>query len=120
MESIRQTLEAIQKANLNINDSKGFEIRTKVIVWKSIDAPVGQYITTCQRWNLTCHEDCGYGPGESKEHCCAMIKGYCTECPGKCHHTIHANLPILWVTEEKEDVVTDKDLEKDIMIVKVN
>jgi len=38
MESIRQTLEAIQKANLNINDSKGFEIRTKVIVWKSIDA----------------------------------------------------------------------------------
>ena len=49
MESIRQTLEAIQKANSNINDSKGFEIRTKVIVWKSIDAPVGQYITTCQR-----------------------------------------------------------------------
>jgi len=38
MESIRQTLEAIQKANLNINDSKGFEIRTKVIFWKSIDA----------------------------------------------------------------------------------
>ena len=49
-----------------------------------------------------------------------MTNGYCTECPGKCHHTIHANLPILWVTEEKEDVVTDKDLEKDIMIVKVN
>jgi len=120
MESIRQTLEAIQKANSNINDSKGFEIRTKVIVWKSIDAPVGQYITTCQRWYLTCHEDCGYGPGESKEHCCVITNGYCTECPGKCHHTIHANLPILWVTEEKEDVVTDKDLEKDIMIVKVN
>ena len=38
--------------------------------------------------------------------------GYCTECPGKCHHTIHKNLPILWVSEEKENVVTDKDLEK--------
>ena len=34
MESIRQTLEAIQKANLNINASKCFEVRTKVIVWK--------------------------------------------------------------------------------------
>ena len=113
MESIRQTLDAIQNANLNINASKGFEVRTKVTVWKSIDAPVGQYTTTCVRCNRTCHENCSYGPGESKEGCCAIGgNGYCTECPGRCHHSIHQNLPILWVSEEKEDVVTDKDLEK--------
>ena len=113
MESIRQTLDAIQNSNLNINASKGFEVRTKVTVWKSIDAPVGQYTTTCIQCNRTCHPNCSYGPGESKEYCCAMGRnGYCTECPGKCYHTIHQNLPILWVSEEKEDVVTDKDLEK--------
>ena len=113
MESIRQTLDAIQNANLNINASKSFEVRTKVTVWKSIDAPVGQYTTTCVRCNRTCHENCSYGPGESKEGCCAIGgNGYCTECPGRCHHSIHQNLPILWVSEEKEDVVTDKDLEK--------
>ena len=113
MESIRQTLDAIQNANLNINASKGFEVRTKVTVWKSIDAPVGQYTTICVRCNRTCHENCSYGPGGSKEGCCAIGSGgYCTECPGKCHHSIHQNLPILWVREEKEDVVTDKDLEK--------
>ena len=113
MESIRQTLDAIQNANLNINASKGFEVRTKVTVWKTIDAPVGQYTTTCVRCNRTCHENCSYGPGESKEGCCAIGgNGYCTECPGRCHHSIHQNLPILWVSEEKEDVVTDKDLEK--------
>ena len=113
MESIRQTLDAIQNANLNINTSKGFEVRTKVTVWKSIDAPVGQYTTICVRCNRTCHENCSYGPGGSKEGCCAIGSGgYCTECPGKCHHSIYQNLPILWVREEKEDVVTDKDLEK--------
>ena len=113
MESIRQTLDAIQNAHLNLNASKGIEVRTKVTVWKSIDAPVGQYTTTCIRCNRTCHENCSYGPGESKEGCCAIgSNGYCHECPGKCHHTIHQNLPILWVSEEKEDVVTDKDLEK--------
>ena len=113
MESIRQTLDAIQNANLNINGSNGFEVRTKVTVWKSIDAPVGQYTTTCVRCNRTCHENCSYGPGESKEGCCAIGgNGYCTECPGRCHHSIHQNLPILLVSEEKEVVVTDKDLEK--------
>ena len=47
MESIRQTLDAIQNANLNVNAIKGFEVRTKFTVWKSIDASVGQYTTTC-------------------------------------------------------------------------
>ena len=112
MESIRQTLEAIQNAHLNLNASKGFVVKTKVTVWKSIDAPVGQYTTTCQKCNRTCHDNCSYGPGESKLYCCAMRNGYCTECPGKCHHEIHKNLPILWVSKEEENTVTDKDLEK--------
>lgn len=59
-------LNAIQNTNLNINASKGFKIKTKVTVWKSIQAPVGQFTTTCQRCNRTCHEYCAYGPGESK------------------------------------------------------
>ena len=75
MESIRQTLDAIQNANLNINASKGFEVRTKVTVWKSIDAPVRQYTTICVRCNRTCHENCSYGPGGSKEGCCAIDSG---------------------------------------------
>lgn len=45
-------------------------------------------------------------------NCCAMKNGYCHECPGKCHHSVHANLPILWKSFEEENVVTDKDLEK--------
>jgi hypothetical protein len=112
MESIRQTLEAIQNANLNLNACKGFVVKTKVTVWKSIDAPVGQYTTTCQSCNRTCHENCVYGPGQSKEFCCAMNNGYCTVCPGKCYHSIHKNLPIFWVSEDQENSVTDKDLEK--------
>ena len=113
MESIRQTLDTIQNASLNLNASKGFEVRTKVPVWKCISTPVGQYTTTCVRCHRTCHENCSIGPGESKEGCCAIgSNGYCTECPGKCHHSIHQNLPILLVCEDKEEVVTDKDLEK--------
>lgn len=95
MESIRQALDAIQNSNLNINASKGFEVWTKVTVWKSIDAPVGQYTTTCIQCNRTCYRNCSYGPGESKDNSCAMGRnGYCTECTGKCYHTIHQNLPI--------------------------
>ena len=111
MESIRQTLDAIQNSKLNVDASEGFEIKTKVTVWKSIPAPVGQYTTTCQNCNRTCHENCAYGPGESKSGCCAMDNnGYCHECPGRCHHTIHANLPILWRSYEETNTVTDKDL----------
>ena len=112
MESIRQTLEAIENANLNINASKGFTVKTSVTVWKTKDAPVGQYTTTCIQCNRTCHEDCSYGPGESKSGCCAMRNGYCINCPGKCHHSIHKNLPIIYYCETKDDIVTDKDLEK--------
>ena len=113
MESIRQTLETIQNTNLNLNACKGFVVKTKVTVWKTIDAPVGQYTTTCQSCNRTCHDNCIFGPGESKVNCCAMgSMGYCTVCPGKCHHSIHKNLPILWVSEDQENSVTDKDLEK--------
>jgi hypothetical protein len=73
VESIRQTLEAIENANLNINASKGFTVKTSVTVCKTKDAPVGQYTTTCIKCNCTCHENCSYGPGESKLGCCAII-----------------------------------------------
>ena len=113
MESIRQTLEAIQNANLNINASKGFTVKTSVTVWKTKQAPVGQYTTTCIKCNRTCHEDCSYGPGESKRGCCAMnSNGYCTNCPGKCYHEMHQNLPIIYYQITEENTVTDKDLEK--------
>ena len=112
MESIRQTLNAIQNANLNINPSKILIVKTTVKVWKSIEAPFGQYMTTCMKCNRSFDPNCEYGPGSSKEHCWAMTNGYCTQCLQKCHHTDHKNLPILWVTKEEEIIVTDKDLEK--------
>lgn len=113
MESIRQTLDAIQNANLNINASKGFTVKTSVTVWKTKPAPVGQYTTTCIKCNRTCHEDCSFGPGESKRGCCAMnSSGYCKNCPGKCYHEMHQNLPIIYYQITEENTVTDKDLEK--------
>ena len=113
IESIRQTLDAIQNASLNLNASKGFEYRIKVPVLKSISAPVGQYYTTCVRCNITCHKNCSLGPGESIEGCCAIgSNGYCTVCPGKCHHSFHQNLPIIWVCESKEEIHTDEGLRK--------
>lgn len=81
MESIRQTLNAIQNANLNINTSKGFVVETTVKVWKSIEAPVGLYTTTWMKCNLSCDQNCAYGPGSSKEHCWAMKNGYCSQSP---------------------------------------
>ena len=112
MESIRQTFNAISSANLNLNASKNFVIETKATYWDSIPAPVGQYTTTCLKCNRTCHDNCSYGPGESKEHCCAIRNGYCTECPKKCHHTLHQNLPIIYVSKVKVNKVTDADLER--------
>ena len=97
MESIRQTFNAISSANLNLNAAKNFVIETKATYWDSIPAPVGQYTITCLKCNRTCHDNCSYGPGESKEHCCAIRNGYCTECPRKCHHTLHQNLPIFFL-----------------------
>ena len=44
MESIRQTLEAIQNANLNVN-AKKFTVTTSVTVWKTKNVPVGTYTT---------------------------------------------------------------------------
>ena len=41
-----------------------------------------------------------------------MRNGYCINCPGKCHHSIHKNLPIIYYCETKDDIVTDKGLEK--------
>ena len=96
MESIRQALEAIQNANLNVNANKNFTVTTSVTVWKTKAAPVGTYTTTCIKCNRTCHDNCSYGPGESKAGCCAIgSNGYCRNCPGKCHHTMHQNLPII-------------------------
>ena len=72
-ESIRQTLDAIQNGNLSINAYKGFEVKTKITVWKSIDASVGQYTTTCLKCNRTWYENCSYGSGESKEVWCGVL-----------------------------------------------
>ena len=113
MEHIKNIWDAIQKANLNIDASKVFELKKKKTVWKTIDAPFGQYSTICVRCNRTCHKNCSLGPGESIEDCCAIgSNGYCTECQGKCHHSIHQILPILLVSEEKEYVITNVDLKK--------
>ena len=112
MESIRQALEAIQNANLNVN-AKKFTVTTSVTVWKTKNVPVGTYTTTSIKYNRTCHDNCGYGPGKSKADCCAIgSNGYYRNCPGKCHHTMHQNLPIIYYSETKEETVTNKDLEK--------
>ena len=71
MESIRQALEAIQNANLNVN-AKKFTVTTSVTVWMTKNVPVGTYTTTSIKCNRTCHDNCGYGPGESKADCCAI------------------------------------------------
>ena len=50
MESIRQALEAIQNANLNVN-AKKFTVTTSVTVWKTKNVPVGTYTTTSIKCN---------------------------------------------------------------------
>jgi GTP-binding protein EngB required for normal cell division len=109
LDSIRQKIVIIEKFADLINANKDFMITHTVN--KARETPNnGGNTTTCLTCNFTCHRSCGYSDDADKKDCCAMGgDGYCCNCPGKCHWSIHKNRPytIEWYTEEVKRPVKD-------------
>lgn len=93
LDSIRQKIVIIEKFADLINANKDFMIEHTEN--KARQTPNnGGNTTTCLECNFTCHRSCALSDNSDKQYCCAMGgNGDCRNCPGKCHWSIHKNMP---------------------------
>lgn len=111
--TIKQNLEKIQIAQLYINECKHFEYHYHRPCWKSVQNPVGKYSNNCFKCSYTCHNYCYEADGDNLEGCAAIdTKGYCTQCPGKCHYTFHKPSSYRYIEYKVEVVETVQCLKK--------
>ena len=75
---------------------------------KKIYLPSGSFGTYCKICKYYCHYPCAVS---DRQYCCAMnSNGYCTECPGGCHHTDHENKTYRTETEIYWEDETNQEL----------
>lgn len=101
LENIRQEIKAIEQHKVEIDANKSFTVTKELPhVRREYDIPAGRNTTTCLTCNYTCHQSCVYADNTEKADCSAMSGGYCTQCPERCHWTMHKNLPYrcVWTT----------------------
>ena len=111
--TIKQNLEKIQIAQLYINECKHFEYHYHRPCWKLVQNPVGKYSNNCFKCCCTCHDNCYEADGDNLEGCAAIdTKGYCTQCPGKCHYAFHKPSSYRYIEYKVEVVETVQCLKK--------
>ena len=97
-----------------MNESKNFNCKFKRLRKKQI--PINdRSINTCLICNYSCHYSCNFKDDEMYN--CTVITGDKTNeryniCTGKCHWSVHKNMPYIIVQEEVEETVIVYDLKK--------
>ena len=59
---------------------------------------------------FSCHEGCAYSNYSDKQNCCAMVNGYCIQCPKKCHWERHQNMSYIWKVNTVVKQVTNHEM----------
>ncbi|XP_040911715.1 uncharacterized protein si:ch73-170d6.2 isoform X2 [Toxotes jaculatrix] len=112
LEELKETSEQLKEHEAEISRNENFEIEITVTKPFQYDiSGTGVYLTNCQQCHFTCHDNCAYANDADKKHCCAMgSNGHCTECPGKCHWSVHHNQKYKWEYKEVKEKKTVKEL----------
>ncbi|XP_053294097.1 uncharacterized protein LOC128454663 [Pleuronectes platessa] len=114
LEEIKETASKLRDHEAEIDRNKDFVIERKVMkAYQKDISGSGTYFTNCQQCHLTCHDDCIYANDADKIHCPAMgPDGYCTQCPGKCHWSVHYNQKYKWEYKTVIESITVKYLKE--------
>ncbi|KAE8290489.1 hypothetical protein D5F01_LYC10064 [Larimichthys crocea] len=114
LEETKETKEKLKEHEAEISRNENFEF--EVTVMKPFQEDIsgsGCYITNCQQCHQTCHYPCGIPNDADKAGCWAMgPDGHCTECPRKCHWSLHYNQKYKWeykAVKEKQTVQEMKE-----------
>ncbi|XP_062284289.1 uncharacterized protein LOC133990131 [Scomber scombrus] len=114
LEEIKETTEILKKHEAEISRNKDFEFEVTIKKPVQVDnSGSGNYITNCQQCHFTCHKSCTRGNDADKYKCTVMgADGNCTQCPGKCHWSVHFNQKYRWDYKEVKEKRTVKELKE--------
>ena len=105
MDAIKKDRESLQDYVAQMEGNRNYEASVTEVQ----ELPRGHYVTNCGRCNVTCHDNCAYGDGESKKHCSAMNSdGYCTVC--SCHWSHHTSMTYKFVPVQRTKTRIVKEL----------
>ncbi|XP_073347811.1 uncharacterized protein [Pagrus major] len=114
LEEIKETDEQLKELEAEMSRNENFEIEVTVTKPVLIDiSGTGKYYNNCQQCHFTCHYPCAY-PNEADKAGCTVMgsDGYCTQCPGKCHWSVHFYLKYRWEFKEVKEKQTIRELKE--------
>jgi len=106
LDKLRQQINVINKYGDLIDANKDFEYKVKKQKARQTPNNGAFNTTTCLTCNFTCHRSCAFSDNADKARCCAMgSDGKCRCCKGKCHWSLHKNVPytVEWYEEEETE-----------------
>ncbi|XP_076600411.1 uncharacterized protein LOC143328876 [Chaetodon auriga] len=114
LEEIKVLSEEVKKHEAEISRNEDFEFEVTIKKPVQIDiSGTRVFLTNCQQCHSTCHDNCAYAKDEDKVRCVAIGKdGKCTQCPGKCHWSVHHNQKYKWDYQDVKEKITNKDLKE--------
>ncbi|XP_039671601.1 uncharacterized protein si:ch73-170d6.2 [Perca fluviatilis] len=114
LEEIKETTGKLKEHEGEISRNENFEFYVNIRKPVQIDiSGTGNYITNCQQCHVTCHYPCSIPNDADKARCCAMGRnGYCTQCPNKCHWSVHSNQKCRWEYIEVKEKGTVQELKE--------
>nr|XP_055044280.1 uncharacterized protein LOC129430773 [Misgurnus anguillicaudatus]XP_055044281.1 uncharacterized protein LOC129430773 [Misgurnus anguillicaudatus] len=114
LEEIKETTGKLKEHEGEISRNENFEfyVNIKKPVQRDI-SQTGSFITNCQQCHVTCHYPCGIQNDADKAGCCAIGRdGNCTQCPNKCHWTLHFIQKYRWDYEDVREKRTVQELKE--------
>ncbi|XP_069026292.1 uncharacterized protein [Embiotoca jacksoni] len=105
---IKEITERLRRYEVEINKNNNFEFEVTVMKpYKEHTSATADFLINCQR----CHVTCSTSDATDQTDCAAEGSyGFCTSCPGKCHHSVHFLQKYTWEYEE----VTEKRAVKEL------
>lgn len=111
LENTRQKLGEHGKEN-NRNNNPEFTV-TVMKPYKAHISGKGNFLINCQQCHVTCYYPSSTSRDSEKEGCEeAASRGFCTECPGKCHINVHFLQKYSWEYREVREKQTVKELKE--------
>lgn len=97
LHKLNAELKMFEEHKSDIEANKDYIYDVEESQQRKIALPKGQFVTNCIQCNLSCHRYCDYANDSDKKYCsCIGSNGYCTQCPGRCYWTQHANTPFIF------------------------
>ncbi|XP_073347129.1 uncharacterized protein [Pagrus major] len=114
LEEIKETSEQLKELEAEISWNENFEFY--ITVTKPVQGDIsrtGNYMTFCQRCQQNCHYPCSTPNDANRAGCAAMgSDGNCTQCPRRCHWSVHYNQKYIWEYKEVKEKQTIRELKE--------